>query len=300
MKEEQNGEKKRSEGKIFRGMTDWIVVKGRNGQGKSHGRSKEMVRKSCRTIQIFVKIDGSKAVPMEMVLTDKVGDIVKRIVNSESHQKNAVHVMCEGKVLNSEELKNCGLRDGCTARIVSRMRGGGKHKDKKSQKERKQVARPNRLQPESEEEPKDNKGPATQDTVVRMIEESEENRKMMVQLVEKNEESRKVIESMSEGSDAEMEQKLQEYQTACCEVLGWDQGQEEMMGCGFRWAVEARRKGRGTEREQTTGQDQGKKVRFRNEELSEEMRAPYTDEQDAMSGLEEVRTGRGRQSVLDS
>ena len=35
---------------------------------------------------------------------------------------------------------------------------------------------------------------------------------------------------------------------------------------GLRWAVEARRKGRCTEREQAAGQEQGKKVRFIEEE----------------------------------
>ena len=57
-----------------------------------------------------------------------------------------------------------------------------------------------------------------------------------------------------------------------------------------RRAVEPRRRGRGTEREQTAEMVQGKRVRFVEEE---EGRAQSTDEQDVMSGLEEVRTGRG-------
>ena len=63
------------------------------------------------------------------------------------------------------------------------------------------------------------------DTVVRMIEENEENRKVMVQMLEENDDDRKMIESMSEGSDAEMEQQLQNFRTACREVLGWNQEQ---------------------------------------------------------------------------
>ena len=44
---------------------------------------------------------------MEVSLTDKVGDKVKKTVDSKNHHKNDVHVTCEGKVLRrSEELKS--------------------------------------------------------------------------------------------------------------------------------------------------------------------------------------------------
>ena len=58
------------------------------------------------------------------------------------------------------------------------------------------------------------------------------------------------------------------------------------------------REGRGREGDQAEGQEQGKKVRFAEEEPSEEMRTQSTDEQDAMSGLEEVRTGRGSAGLV--
>ena len=61
-----------------------------------------------------------------------------------------------------------------------------------------------------------------------------------------------------------------------------------MMECGLRWAVEARRRGRGTQKEQPGGQEQDEKVSFREEEQSD-----VTDDQNVMSGPEEVRTGRG-------
>ena len=49
--------------------------------------------------------------------------------------------MCEGRILGkSDELKSCGVRDGSTVQVVSRMRGGRKHKDKKGKEEKKQVA----------------------------------------------------------------------------------------------------------------------------------------------------------------
>ena len=41
-----------------------------------------------------------------------------------------------GRVLKrSEKLKSCEVTDGCTIQVTSRMRGGGKHKDKKSKAE---------------------------------------------------------------------------------------------------------------------------------------------------------------------
>ena len=64
------------------------------------------------------------------------------------------------------------------------------------------------------------------------------------------------------------------------------------------WAVEVRRKRRGTEREQIAGQEQGKKVHFREEEQAEEMPAQSTDKQDVMSDLEEVRTDRGSAGLV--
>ena len=77
---------------------------------------------------------------MEVSLTDKFGDIVKKTVDSKNHHKNDLYVMCEGKILRrSEELKSCEGRDGCTVHVVSRLRGGGKHKDNKGKVEKKQV-----------------------------------------------------------------------------------------------------------------------------------------------------------------
>ena len=39
-----------------------------------------------------------------------------------------------------EKLKSCEVTDGCMVQVTSRMRGGGKHKDKKSKVEKKQAA----------------------------------------------------------------------------------------------------------------------------------------------------------------
>ena len=72
---------------------------------------------------------------MEVNLTDdKVEDVMRRIPKDED-----AYVTMHGKVLKrSEKLKSCEVTDGCTIQVMSRMRGGGKHKDKKSKVEKKQ------------------------------------------------------------------------------------------------------------------------------------------------------------------
>ena len=57
---------------------------------------------------------------------------------------------CEGRVIRrSEELRSCGVRDGSTVQLMSRMLGGGKHKDKKSKSEKKHAASPKRFEQKS-------------------------------------------------------------------------------------------------------------------------------------------------------
>ena len=108
----------------------------------------EVTRKKRRkTVQIFVKVNGSDATPMEVNLTDdKVEDLMRQIQREED-----VYVTLNGKVLRRDEkLKSCGVSDGCTIQVTSRIRGGGRHKDKKSKAEKKQVTR---------QEPVRNEGP---------------------------------------------------------------------------------------------------------------------------------------------
>ena len=88
--------------------------------------------------QIFVKVNGSKATPMEVNLADdKVEDVMRQIQKDED-----VYVTMHGKVLRRDEkLKSCEVADGCTIQVTSRLRGGGKHKDKRSKADTKQGTR---------------------------------------------------------------------------------------------------------------------------------------------------------------
>ena len=43
-----------------------------------------------------------------------------------------VYVTMHGRVLKrSERLKSCEVTDGCTIQVTDRLRGGGRHKEKK-------------------------------------------------------------------------------------------------------------------------------------------------------------------------
>ena len=93
-------------------------------------------REKRRTIQIFVKVNESRTFPLDVSPDDKVDDVIKQIQSEED-----VSVTLHGRVLKrSEKLKSCEVTDGCMGEVTSRMRGGGKHKDKKSKVEKKQAA----------------------------------------------------------------------------------------------------------------------------------------------------------------
>ena len=70
----------------------------------------------------------------------------------------------QAKVLRTnEKLESCGVTDGSTIQVTSRMRRGGKHKDKKkSEAEKKQAASTTTVEQKFVEEVKSVKGPAIQ------------------------------------------------------------------------------------------------------------------------------------------
>ena len=78
-------------------------------------------------------------------MNDKVDDIVKKIPISDQD----VYVTSVGRISKgSDKLKSCEVRDGSTVEVMSRMRGGGRHKDKKSKSEKKQSTNSQRHQSE--------------------------------------------------------------------------------------------------------------------------------------------------------
>ena len=136
-----------------------------------------------------------------------------------------------------------------------------------------------RLEQKCAEEVKGDKGPAIREC----------DKDAVIRMTEQNQVYRKFIEGLSAVSDFEAEWMTQEYVRQCREVMGWTQEQAEMMECGIGWAVEARRKGRGEEKEQE---------QRRREEPLEEMRTESTDEPEVTSRVVDVKTGRGSASLV--
>ena len=116
---EGEGERGQEEGseQVEKDVMDWTVVTRNKRQKK-------------KLIQIFVKVNGSKATPMEVSLNDdKVEDLMRQIKKDED-----AYVTMQGKVLRgNEKLNSCGVTDGCTIQVTSRMRGGGKAQGQEEQ-----------------------------------------------------------------------------------------------------------------------------------------------------------------------
>ena len=120
---ERVARKEGKENEVEKDVTGWT-------EATRNKRKKKMV-------QIFVKVDEMKTVAMEVSPEDKV----QKILNTVSGSERDVYVTSGGRILRgSDKLKSCGVRDGSAVQVMSRMRGGEKHKDKKGKEEKKQVA----------------------------------------------------------------------------------------------------------------------------------------------------------------
>ena len=65
-----------------------------------------------------------------------------------------MYVTCEGRVIRrDDDMKSCGIRDGSTVQLMSRMRSRGRHKDKTNTAEKKQAVSPKRSAGEENRDP---------------------------------------------------------------------------------------------------------------------------------------------------
>ena len=247
--EERETEKGRGE-QVKKDVTDWTVVT-RN-------------RRQRKMVQIFVRVNGSKATPMEVNLTDdKVEDVMRQIQKDED-----VYVTMHGKVLRRDEkLKSCEVTDGCTIQVTSRLRGGGKHKDKRNKADTKQGM--------EESGKKDQQVGSMSDKCQEMTKDQKD---ALIQTIERNEGYRRLITTISEAED--LEYKIQRFGKQLQEKSEIGKERAKVMEWRMRWAVEARKRRRDEEQGQSMGQEEDKK-------------AESTDELKMMSRSEEVRTGRG-------
>ena len=252
-KEEEREAEEGGRKRVEKDVTGWTEV--------TRNKRKKMV-------QIFVKVDGGKTSAMEMEMSDKVDDIVKKIPIGDQD----VYVTSGGRILRrSDKLKSCEVRDGSTVEVTSRMRGGGKHKDKKSKVE---------------------KQAASAKTPVQM----DEARKWF----EEHQEYLKILDCTSEETEEEVQQKVQNY-LACMQKVSWMTKEEfEHLEKLVRQMVETRRNGMDEDQDQRRqaqqGQEQskqGKQVRFGDEQQLGKTRAENGGEPEVMGRTTEVRTGRG-------
>ena len=191
-------------------------------------------------VQIFVKVNGSKATPMEVnLMDDKVEDVMRQIQKDED-----VYVTMHGKVLRKDEkLNSCEVTDGCTIQVTSRLRGGGKHKDKRSKANTKQGM--------DESGQKNQQVGSMSDKCQEMTKDQKD---ALIQTIESNEGYRKLITTISEAENWEHE--IQCFRKQLQEQSGIEEERAKVMEWGMRWAVEARRRGRGAEQEQRRQEEQ--------------------------------------------
>ena len=134
-------------------------------------RREEGDRKSCKTVQIFVKMDGARTIVMDVAQNDKVSDVMKRIPSVATCPRRVV-------VRSSDELRSTGVYDGSTVQIMSRMRGGARDKDKKSKAEKKRdrdESGPDGQQQEEQVDSVSGNGQA----ILQLLEENEKYRTLM-------------------------------------------------------------------------------------------------------------------------
>ena len=103
----------------------------------------QKARMNRQMIQIFIKVNWLKEFLLDVSMTDKLSDIVRRIPNSAGSSRQDVYMTCEGRVLRwNDEMRSSGVSDGCTVQNMNKMRGGGKHRNKKDKVEKKQANSP--------------------------------------------------------------------------------------------------------------------------------------------------------------
>ena len=280
-------------------------MKGRKGQRErgQEGRKKEeekeaeegggeQVKKDGghvrqrKIVQIFVRVNGSKSTPMDVNLADdKVEDVMRRIQNDED-----AYVTMHGRVLKRrEKMKSCEVTDGCTIQVTSRLRGGGRHKNKRSMTETKRNV--------DESGKKDQQVGSMSDKCQEMTKDQKD---ALIQTIERNEGYRRLITTISEAED--WEYKIQCFGKQLQEKSEIGEERAKVMEWGMKWAVEARKRRRDEEQGQSMmGQEQDKKdkqMHFGEEEPLEETQAESTDEPKVISRLGEVRTGRGSACLI--
>ena len=147
--------------------------------------------------------------------------------------------------MRSEKLKSCEVTDGCTIQVMSRMRGGGKHKDKKSKVEKKQTASAKTSEQKFVEEVRSDKSPVIREcdkntTVTRqesMSDVSQDTRERdenkMIHLLDEDS-MKSWVEFWSKESDNEVGQRMENWMSVLQGVKEVDVERANIRKCGMR------------------------------------------------------------------
>ena len=128
--------KVRMDGSRWRGKQD---VKVERVRSKKHDE---------KIFQIFIKLLGSAVMMFEATPSATVKDAKQEFNSKLKWETGDAYLTFDGKVLRGrDEVKSCGIGNGGTVQVMSKMRGGGRRKDKKRKAEKKHVASPRRSEP---------------------------------------------------------------------------------------------------------------------------------------------------------
>ena len=152
-----------------------------------------------------------------------------------------------GECRRDQKLKSCEVTDGCMIQVTSRMRGGGKHKDKKIKAEKKQAACGKTLEQKFVEEVRSDKVPAIREcdkdtTVTRQEsmsdvsqETQERDEDKMIHLLDEDSMS-SWVEFWSKESYDEVGQKMENWMSVLQGLKEVDHERANTWKCGMRWA----------------------------------------------------------------
>ena len=133
-----------------------------------------------------------------------------------------------GRVLKrSERLKSCEVTDECTIQVTDRLRGGGRHKNKRSKAETKGHV--------DERGQKDQQVRSLSD---KCQEKTKAQKDVLIQTIDGNEGYRRLITTISEAENWAYE--IQFFGKQLLEKSGVEEERAKVMGWRMRWAVETR------------------------------------------------------------
>ena len=80
------------EEKVDKDVMDWVTARRKIQPRTQESRQEEEARKNRQMFQIFGKVDGSKTFALMVSPSDKVDDVIRRILNSVKSSESDVYM----------------------------------------------------------------------------------------------------------------------------------------------------------------------------------------------------------------